>query len=199
MAYATREEVRAMEGMSDVVNFTDDNIDAGILFADLLIDEYTGTSWEAKPFSLTLSGSGNSRLTLTDPYDGRRILFPRSITSATIDGEADTTFVSYALFPEGYVIREENSWDYTFPGMNVTISGTAGITTSAPDDIAWCSRTIARQYVIDLVSRVEDRAVMMQTELGMIRLQQPGQKYPTGLPQVDAILNRRRQIGPSVA
>jgi hypothetical protein len=199
MAYCTRAEVRAMEGMSDVVNFTDADIETAIEFADMLIDEYTGTSWEVKSFSLTLNGSGRSRLTLADPFDGRRILFPRSITSCTIDGVAQTDMATYALFPEGYVIRDEDAFTYNHPGMNVTIAGTAGCTTSAPVDIAWCSRTIARQYVIDLVSRVEDRAVMMQTELGMIRLSQPGAKYPTGLPQVDAILNRRRHIGPAVA
>jgi len=39
----------------------------------------------------------------------------------------------------------------------------------------------------------------MTTELGSIRLAQPSTRYPTGLPQVDAILNRRKQIGPSIA
>lgn len=199
MAYSTRAEVRAMEGMSDAVNYIDADIDAAILFADLLIDEYTGTSWEAKSFSLTLSGSGNSRLTLQDPYDGRRILFPRSITSCTVDGVTQTDIATYALYPEGYVLRDEDTFTYTHPGMNVTIAGTAGATTSTPEDIAWCSRTLARQYVIDLISRVEDRAVVLQTEIGTMRLQQPGAKYPTGLPQVDAILNRRRHIGPAVA
>lgn len=199
MAYSTLAEVRAMEGMSDTVNFSDADIEAAIVMADLLIDEYTGTSWEVKPFSITVSGSGKSRLTLADPYDGRRILFPRSITSCTVTGVAQTDIATYALYPEGYVIRDEDAFTYDHPGLNVTIAGTAGITTVAPADIAWCSRTIARQHVIDLVSRVEDRAVMMQTELGTIRLQQPGAKYPTGLPQVDAVLNRRRQIGPAVA
>ena len=198
MAYTDLATVRAMDGMSDSTNYPDDDITDGIAFAKTLIDEYTGTSWEADAFSLTIDGSGTARLTLEDPYDGRRILFPRSITSCTIDGTSQTTS-GWTLFPEGFVLRDEDTFTYTWPGRNVVIAGTAGITTSAPDDIAFVARTLARQYVIDLISRVDDRAVMMTTELGSIRLAQPGARYPTGLPQVDAILNRRRQRGPSIA
>jgi len=198
MAYTNLATVRAMEGMSDSTNYPDASINDGISWAKTLIDEYTGTSWEADAFSLTIDGSGTSRLTLTDPFDGRRILFPRSITSCTVDGTAQT-YSGWALFPEGFVLRDEGTFTYTYPGRNVVIAGTAGITTSVPDDIAFVARTLARQYVIDLISRVDDRAVMMTTELGSIRLAQPSTRYPTGLPQVDAILNRRKQIGPSIA
>jgi hypothetical protein len=200
MAYTTLVTVRAMEGMSDDSVFPDATINTAIAEAKLLIDEYTGTSWEADAFSMTIDGSGTSRLTLEDPYDQRRILFPRSITAITVDGVDEVAEVGdWALFPEGYVIRDEGTFTYTFPGRNVVIAGTAGATTSVPEDIALVARTLARQYALDTVSRVDDRAVMMTTELGTIRLSQPGTRYPTGMPQLDAILNRRRHRGPSVA
>lgn len=198
MAYSTEYDVRAMEGMGDVLAYPDSMISDGLLVAEILIDEYTGTSWEAKAFSLTLSGTGGSRLTLTDPFDGRRILFPRSVTSCTVDGDAQTTG-GWALFPEGYVLRDEGTFTYTAPGNNVVIAGTAGISTAVPEDVAFACRTIARQYCIDQVSNVDDRAVMLQTDMGTVRLSQPGQKYATGIPPVDAILMRRRQRGPVVA
>jgi len=200
MAYTTLAIVRAMDGMADDTGFLDATIETAILEATLLIDEYTGTSFEAKAFSFTIDGSGTARLTLVDPFDQRRVLFPRSITAITVDGTNEVAEVGdWALFPEGYVIRDEGSFTYTFPGRNVVIAGTAGITTTVPEDIALAARTLARQYTLDTLSRVDDRAVMMTTELGTIRLSQPGNRYPTGMPQVDAILNRNNHRGPSVA
>ena len=79
MAYTDLATVRAMEGMSDSSNYPDAAITEGIAWATTLIDEYTGTSWEAKAFDLTISGSDTSRLTLDDPYDGRRIPLPNEL------------------------------------------------------------------------------------------------------------------------
>ena len=56
MAYTDLATVRAMDGMSDSTNYRDDDITDGIAFAKTLIDEYTGTSWEADAFSLTIDG-----------------------------------------------------------------------------------------------------------------------------------------------
>ena len=198
MAYTTLAVIRAMDGMSDDAVFLDATIEDAIISATLLIDDYTGTSFEAKAFSFTIDGSGGSRLTLEDPYNQRRVLFPRTISSCTVDTVAQTTS-GWALFPEGYCLRDSGTFTYTFPGNNVLIAGTAGVTTSVPEDIALVARTLARQLTLDTLSRVDDRAVMMSTELGTIRLSQPGTRYPTGMPQLDAILNRNRHQGPSVA
>jgi len=200
MAYTTLATVRSMEGMADSTVFDDAAINAAILEAALLIDDYTGTSWESATWSITVDGTNTSRLTLEDPFNGqKRILFPRSITSVTVDGTSELTeSAGWALFPEGFVLRDSGTFKYTKPGRNVVIAGTAGITTTAPVDIALVARTLARQYTLDTVSRVDDRAVMMSTELGTIRLSQPGKRWPTGMPQLDAILNRRRQLGPAI-
>ena len=198
MAYTTLAVVRAMDGMSDDAVFLDATIEDAILSATLLIDDYTGTSFEAKTFSFTVDGSGTSRLNLENPYNQRRVLFPRTITSSTVDSVAQTV-TDWAMFPEGFVLRDEGSFTYTYPGNNVLIAGTAGVTTVVPTDIALVARTLARQYTLDTLSRVDDRAVMMTNELGTIRLSQPGERYPTGMPQLDAILNRHRHLGPTVA
>jgi len=201
MAYTTLVIVRAMEGMvGETTAYPDATIATGILWAEELIDEYTGTSWTAKSTSMTIDGSGTSRLTLEDPYDQRRVLFPRTVSAISVDGTDEISLVgSWALFPEGFILRDEGTFTYTWPGRNVVITVTAGATTTVPEDIAYAARTIARQYALDQISRVEDRAVMLTTEMGTLRLSQPGSKYPTGMPQVDAILNRRRHRPPSVA
>lgn len=62
-----------------------------------------------------------------------------------------------------------------------------------PETIRWCVRRIARQYALDLVSRVPDRALQLQTEFGSVQLAQAGGPWrPTSLPEVNAHLNRYR-------
>ncbi|MEV6399617.1 hypothetical protein AB0M39_33365 [Streptomyces sp. NPDC051907] len=64
---------------------------------------------------------------------------------------------------------------------------------AAPETIRWCVRKIARAYCLDLVSRIPDRALQLQSEFGSIQLAQAGGNWrPTSLPEVNAQLNRYR-------
>lgn len=196
--YTSIAEVRAMEDMGDASAIADDLITEAIDYAEELIDRFTGTSWVYKAFSVTLSGNGRHSIILRDD-EGRNVLYPRTLTSVTIDGEAVADTSSWAFFPEGIIMRDEGVFDATFPGRNVVIAGTAGLTSAAPNDIAWCARTLARQYILDLVSRLPDRATGVQTPDGQITFAQASDhpNRPTSLPEVNARLVRRRQRGPS--
>lgn len=62
-----------------------------------------------------------------------------------------------------------------------------------PETIRWSVRTLARQYVLDHVSRIPDRALQLQSEFGSIQLAQAGGSWrPTSLPEVNAKLNLYR-------
>ncbi|QAY26931.1 head-to-tail adaptor [Streptomyces phage Shawty] len=62
-----------------------------------------------------------------------------------------------------------------------------------PETIRWAVRTLARQYVLDHVSRIPDRALQLQSEFGSIQLAQAGGNWrPTSLPEVNAKLNLYR-------
>lgn len=62
-----------------------------------------------------------------------------------------------------------------------------------PETIRWCVRMIARQHLLDHVSRIPDRALQLQTEYGSVQLAQAGGNWrPTSLPEVNAQLNRYR-------
>ncbi|MFB7675593.1 hypothetical protein ACFC26_29715 [Kitasatospora purpeofusca] len=66
-------------------------------------------------------------------------------------------------------------------------------TDAPPETIRWCVRTLARQYCLDLVSRIPDRALQLQNEFGSVQLAQAGGTWrPTSLPEVNAHLNRYR-------
>ena len=195
--YATIAEVRALDNLSDATTWPDAVITDAIEWAEELIDRYTGTSWVAKTFTVTMSGRGGGTILLrTD--EGRPVLFPRSITAVTIDGTALTSgdWANWALYPTGKIIRDSGNFPSSTTGRNVVITGTAGATTVAPNDIAWCTRTLAGQYAQDLVSRVPDRAMQIQNDFGTVQLAQASNHpdRPTSLPEVNARLAHRRHI-----
>ena len=192
--YTSIAEVRAMNGMDDVTAYPDATITEAINFAEELIDHYTGTSWVAKAFSVTLTGNGSSGIRLHTNLVP--LLFPLTITAATIDGVAVPSFAGWALYPEGLIIRDTGSFGSSTVGRNIVIAGTAGAATTAPKDVAWAARTLARQYVIDLVSRIPDRALQIQNDFGSVQIAQASTHpdRPTSLPEVNARLARRRQI-----
>jgi hypothetical protein len=197
VAYTTRAEVRALSGLQDTTAYPDSAIDTAILVATETIDNYCGTSFEYKPFTATLDGTNSSTILLRNDY-GEQILFPRTITSVTIDGTAaDTT--GWQFTEDGRLLRTLGWFTYKWPGRNVVIVGTAGFSSEAPESIKWAARTLARQHVIDLASRVPDRALQIQSEFGTITMAQAGGPgRPTSLPEVNAKLNRFRYKVPVV-
>lgn len=199
--YASISEVRALDNLSDETTWPDATITEAIEFAEELIDRYTGTSWVAKAFTVTVSGRGGGSILLRDDED-RPILFPVSLTAVSIDGTAldAADWADWALYPSGKIIRDSGNFPVSTTGRNVVISGTAGATTAAPKDIAWAARTLAAQYAKDLVSRVPDRAMQVQNDFGTVMMAQASSApdRPTSLPEVNARLARRRHIPDSV-
>lgn len=114
MAYATLDEIRALDGLDDAGLFPDELLSEAVDFSVETIEVYTGQKWD----------------TAENP---------------------------------------------------------------TPEVIRWCVRTLARQYVLDHVSRIPDRALQLQSEFGSIQLAQAGGNWrPTSLPEVNAKLNLYR-------
>lgn len=114
MAYATIEELRALDGIDDASLFSDELLSDGIDFAVETVEIYCGQKWD----------------TAENP---------------------------------------------------------------TPETIRWCVRSLARQFVLDSVSRIPDRALQLQSEFGSIQLAQAGGSWrPTSLPEVNAKLNLYR-------
>ena len=195
--YTSIAEVRALDNLSDDTTWPDATITEAINWAEELIDRYTGTSWVAKAFTVTLSGRGGGAILLRDD-ESRPVLFPKTITAVTIDGTSlsPADWTGWGLYPSGKIIRDSGSFPVSTAGRNVVISGTAGATAAAPNDISWCARTVAAQYAKDLVSRVPDRAMQVQNDFGTVQMAQASSHpdRPTSLPEVNARLARRRHI-----
>jgi hypothetical protein len=188
--YCTITNVRSVQGLDDVSIYPDAVVTEAITQAEELIDAYTGTSFTYKTFTVTLDGTNDSIIRVPK-------LFLRTLTSVTVDGAAQTT-TGWALRDDGTIERAEGTFTYTRPGLNVVISGTAGVTSAAPTEIAWAARTLAIGNLLQLENRVPDRALSVQSEFGNIAVAQAGGlNRPTEYPSVNAVLNRHRHRPPA--
>lgn len=199
MAYATRAQLRALNGLGDSAVHSDADLDEAILFSKTVIDRFCGTSFgdvttpAYDTFNVTLDGNGSRRIRLAD-VEGRPVLFPRTITSVTIDGVADSG-ITYVLNPSGWIQRSDGVFSVgSDGGQNVVIVGTAGVYQSPPADITWAARSIARYWALNLQSRMPDRALNVTTPEGNfeVRAQAGAVGRPTAMPDVNAVLNRHR-------
>ncbi|WP_030240802.1 MULTISPECIES: hypothetical protein [unclassified Streptomyces] len=104
----------------------------------------------------------------------------------TLDGLDDVSLFSDELLSEAIDFAVETVETYCGQKWDTAENPT-------PETIRWCVRTLARQYVLDHVSRIPDRALQLQSEFGSIQLAQAGGHWrPTSLPEVNAKLNLYR-------
>ena len=199
MAYATRAEMRALNGLGDAAVFSDAELDLALDIGKETIDDYCGTSFgdvtaaAYDTFSVTVDGTGRDRVTLRDD-SGSVVMFPRTVTAVTVDDVADGVGVTYVLRPSGVIVRSTGVFSYDDAGRNVTVTGTAGFTDSPSQSIRWAARSIARFWLLSLQSRVPERALQLTTAEGAfeLRAQAGAPGRPTPMPDVNAVLNRNR-------
>jgi len=191
LSYTTVADIRAVAGMEDVEAWGDALVTDAITYAEAVIDDYCGTSFEHKTFTETHDGNNAGRLMLD-------VMFPQTLVSVTVDGvAADTT--GWALLPEGYIVRDDGIFTYSHPGRNVVVAGTAGVTSSAPEEIALAARGIAIAYLRQMEDRIPQQALSVQSEFGQVMLAQPGGHWrPTEFPAINTLLNRWRQRPPTI-
>lgn len=199
MAYLTRAQLRSLNGLGESAVHSDTDLDNAVEYAKIVVDRYTGTSFgnlttpAYDTFTVTLDGNGSTTIRLKD-FEGRPIMFPRAITSVTINSISDTG-IGYVLYPDSGVRRDKGVFLVGADGgQNVVIVGRAGAYQNPPGDIKWAARAIARYWVLNLQSRMPDRALNLTTPEGNfeVRAQAGGVGRPTPMPDVNAVLNRHR-------
>jgi len=200
MAYTSLAGLRALDGLGDSATFPDSSLDAAAAYAERTIDRFCGTTFgdittpAYRPYSVTVDGNGQAAIRLVD-VEGEPVLYPRTVTAAHINEVADSA-ITYTVQPYGAIYRHSGVWSRStnVGGQNVTITGTAGVTNTTPEDIAWAARTIARFWVLQLHSRTPDRAINLTTPEGSfeVRAQAGGVGRPTPLPDVNSVLNSNR-------
>ena len=191
MAYTALADVRALKTLvDDTAVYTDAQIEEGILYATEVINLDTGVFWETTTSqTVTLDGTGTDRIST-----GWADL--SAVTACTVGGDAQTV-TNWVTHPDGQIIRDDGIFDWTTQGQNVVVTATRGLTATIPDDLAHAARQMARWYVIQLHSQTDDNIISSTNEYGSMIFAQPGGRHgPTALPEVNAILKRRRHRFP---
>lgn len=185
MAYVTTEEIADLPFVDADPNYVNDTvIDEAIEYATALVNDYCGTTFESTAFSLTLDGTGTHELNTGLPH----LL---TVTACTV-GDVSQTVSGWTVYGYGLVISDTNSFARGNYGQNIVITGTAGHAT-IPNDMKMAVKLIAGDYINRLWNgSASDRTLSVSNEFGTTQFAVTGSKYPTGMPQVDAILNRYR-------
>lgn len=115
------------------------------------------------------------------------------ILSVTEDGAALTAgdLADLVVYPNGKLWRDTH-WS-TASRQNITVEYVAGWT-QPPAAIQQAALVMARYQLVN--ADFSDRALSFQNDLGTVRISTPGERYPTGLPVVDAALARYDESTP---
>jgi hypothetical protein len=113
---------------------------------------------------------------------------PNRLLTVTVNGTAlsSNERAQLDLYPDGR-IDHPAYWPANLPRRNVVVAYEHGYKI-APARIKTAALTLARYELIS--TDLSDRTVSLSTDLGAVRLSVPGEKYPTGIPVVDAALIR---------
>ena len=190
--YTTPAEVRALDSLSgESATFTAADVVEGITYATSIIDDFCGASFVQRYQRDVLNGTNNQTITV-------RRMFPQTLLAASIDGTALTSaeIADVALFENGQMTRKDAIWAFTQPGILVAIEYEHGVGSTAPSDIRWAAKPLARYHILEQRSRIPDRAISVSSEFGNIMLAQPSMARPTPLPDCNVVLQRHRHRAP---
>jgi len=191
--YAELADIRALDALTNTTNYPASKLEAARWQAEQRFEEATGVAWVPRHQRETLVGLGTSRLLLA----GRP---PRTLIGVSVDGVAAVDLTAYTLFPWGGIDRDSGVyWPVpTTDAANVVVEYTYGYD-APPADLRQAFLTYCRYLLLDTRSRIPDRASVMSTDMGTFQLVTAGFRRPTGLPEVDAVLNDYDQRLPGVA
>lgn len=181
--YASLAEIRALDALSNTSKYPTAKLEAARMQAEDRFEDATGVAWVPRYYRETLVGDNTTTLLLTWPK-------PRTVTAVSIDGTAASDLTLFSLYPTGVIERKSDvRWPVgsTSTG-NVVVAYTHGYDQPS-EDIRQAFLTYVRYLVLDTTSRIPDRASSYSTDFGTFQLVTAGFKRPTGLPEVDAVLN----------
>lgn len=191
--YAELADIRALDALTSQASYPTAKLEAARARAEARFEEATGVAWVPRHTRESLAGTNTTRLLLASRP-------PRSLIAASIDGTTVADLTTLTLRSWGVV---ERSSGLTFPvptttPTNVVVEYTYGYD-QPPNDLRLAFLTYCRYLLLDTRSRIPDRASVMSTDFGTFTLTTAGFKRPTGLPDVDAVLNDYDQTIPGIA
>lgn len=181
--YADLAEIRALDALNNATKYPTATLDRARWQAEDRFEDATGVAWVPRHDRQTAFGDRTTQLMLRWPK-------PRSLIAVTIDGTAAADLTLFSLYETGIIERAAGvTWPrgYTSSG-NVIVEYTHGYD-RPPEDLRAAFLAYVRYLVLDTTSRIPDRAASYSTDFGTFQLVTAGFNRPTGLPEIDAVLN----------
>lgn len=186
LEYFTLAELRALPDCSGTT-FSDAAITAAGEFFQAIVEGECQASFVARSRTEVLDGDGSTSLTLATPY----VL---SITTVTVDGVALTDqFTVDAGVLERRTAGTFTPQPWTRGRRNVSVTYSAGYSAAPPSDIKGAVMWATRDRLISQAAENshDPRQQSMTNDLGGSTVfVLPGEKRPSGYPELDAVIAR---------
>ena len=176
--------------LSDTVAWPDEQLIDARSRCTVMFEDYCDVAFVPRYGRVVLDGTWGTSVWLPNTKVNR-------LKAITMDSVAQD-ITKATVYPEGKVFLA--GWYGIWSGVtpqNVTVSYEHGYT-STPEDVAQA----AMQYVAyeqAANKQLADRFITLTNEFGIVRQAIPGSNAPTGIPFVDATLNRYRTPIPTLA
>lgn len=188
--YFTLPEFRTLPDMGDATTYPDVDVERAAAYFTAIVEREVGEPFIPRTYTETLDGSGRGTLLLSRSS-------VRSLASVTISGvTVDTTYLDVTAGVLRYVGR--TPWTYGIG--NVAVTYTAGQYDTCPADIKEPVMWAVRDRLLSQSDQagVDVRRTSITTDFGTTNYVLPGEKRPTGYPDLDAAIAGRIRSTPSL-
>lgn len=178
-------EIRAQLNITSSAKYPNATLDdARAWFLDIVTD-HCGFSPVPRYVRETADGSGTGRLQLTNRA------YIRTLRSVSVDAVDVADLTGWDL-DTGILYRKDGI--FAAGRNNVVVAYEHGLDQASADLRRAALTAIRYRVLTDALQQIPDRATALQTETGTIQYSQPDENNPTGLRDVDAVLNRLRLV-----
>ncbi|NUO35883.1 MAG: hypothetical protein HOQ45_02425 [Nocardioidaceae bacterium] len=187
--YFTLAEFRALPDMSDATTYADAKVEAAAAYFTAIVEREIGEPFIPRTYTETVDGTSGPILMLARPAI-------RSLTSVTVGGVSVDTA---ALNSAGGVLRYTGGASWAYGVGNVTVTYVAGRYGTCPDDIKSAVMWATRDRLLSQADQagIDVRRTSITTDFGTTNYVLPGEKRPTGYPDLDAAIAGRVRATPS--
>lgn len=197
MPYVAVAELRALPNLADTSRFTDAELTAATTWFETVFEDYTQVAWTPRTVLGEAHYLKRADSLMLRHQRPRTVTAVQSYTSAIAATAYTAAELAALAFDEtGTLRRLGNVSSFTSDYGLVTVDYTHGYT-APPADVVEAAKTAIRAHLLDEYQANRQYAVL--TEAGIVRSSQPGPDRPFGLPEVDAVANRRSHRIPGVA
>lgn len=203
-------ELRAMDGLADATKYTAAMLADARRVSEQLVEKYTRVAWtpayerevlDALEYTLVqgqFRGVDYKAIGSGSVIQLKRVpCMTKHLIQVSVAGVVQD-ITGWTLSEWGRLATGGTVFPPALAGQNVDVQYEWGEYVP-PSDLKRATLRLARQVLLTQNSSIPDRARMMTTEFATFQLTIASEDFPTGLPEVDAVLQQYREWTPVFA